>query len=60
MEQKQQNYRRLVRNLRLISESICPVCKEKQSNPEKAKVHCLKIFKLIKGEEVRHGIPPQA
>lgn len=35
-------FRQLIRNLRLIDEGICPVCKEPVGK-EKAQNHCIKI-----------------
>lgn len=48
--QKVVKYMGLVRNLRLISEGICPICRQQQENPEKAKTHCIKLFKVMKNE----------
>jgi len=36
-------FRQLIRNLRLIDENICPVCKESLGSKEQAKNHCIKI-----------------
>lgn len=41
-------FKTLVRNLRLIHEHICPVCKEKCKSEEEAKNHCLKIGRFKK------------
>ncbi len=54
-EEMSENHRRLIRNLRLINEKFCPICKENCMSINKAQFHCIKIGRPIisKDEETK-------